>query len=273
MRAIGGAFGLCLVLAVVSVASAGVQIGVSNPPNLDNLYLGVGQETSFEIGVQNYPESENSLRFEIENLGLPLSFSDNEFILAPGTSKQVTVTVFPITQEGVYNGEISVSVYSLEVSGVTPIIPVTGIPVNITVGENIPPAAPTLVSPENNTIENTLTVTFTWKQPGSGMRYHIQIDDEASFTSPYVHENTAVVENSYTHTFGESNEYHWRVRARDNVGNWSAWSESFKFTIVLEEPAKLPIVPLILVICVIAAGISLMILKLKSKHGMPSSST
>jgi len=263
MRAIGGALGLCLALVVVNIASAKVQIGVSNPPNLDNLYLEVGQGTSFEIGVQNYPESENSLRFEIENLGLPLSFSDNEFILAPGTSKEVTVTVFPITQKGVYKGEISVNVHSLEAQDATPIIPVTGIPVNITVSENMPPAAPTLVSPENNAIENTLTVTFTWKQPESGMSYHIQIDDEASLTAPYVHENEAIVENSYTYTFGESNGYHWRVRARDNVGNWGEWSKSFKLTIVLEEPGKLPIVLMILVICVIAAGILLMILKLK----------
>lgn len=269
MRAIGGALGLCLAVAVVSVASAEVQIGVSNPPNLDNSYLKVGQMTSFEIGVQNYPESENSLRIEIENLGLPLSFSDDEFILAPGTSKQVTVTVLPITQEGFYKGEISVSIYSLEVQDVNPIIPVTAVPVNITVGENIPPTAPILVSPVNNAIEDTLTVTFTWRQPGSGMRYHIQIDDDASFISPYMHENTAVVENSYTYTLGETNEYHWRVRARDNMGNWSIWSESFKFTIALEEPDEFPIAPLILAICVIVAGISVMILKLKSTHTRP----
>jgi len=256
-----GALGLSILLALVSIASAEVQVGVSNPPNLDNLRLVAGQGTSFEIGVRNYSVGENS-RFKIENVGLSLVFSDNEFILAPGTEKDVTVTVLPIMIEGVYKGEISVSVYSLEVQGATPIVPVTGIPLNITVGE----PAPILVSPENNAVENTPTVTFTWSQPGPRLSYSIQIDDEASFTSPYVYENTDVVENSFTYTFGKSNEYYWRVRARDNLGNWSAWSENFKLTIALEKPGRLPIVPLILLICVISAWILLIITKMRSKH-------
>jgi hypothetical protein len=257
-----GALGLYIVLALVSVASAEVQVGVSNPPNLDNLRLVAGQGTSFEIGVQNNSASENS-RFKIENAGLSMVFSDNDFVLAPGTEKEVTVTVLPITTEGVYTGEISVSVYSLEAQAATPIVPVTGIPLKIIVGE----PAPILVSPENNAVENTPTVTFTWSSPGTEMGYHIQIDDELSFTSPFVYENTDVVENYFSYTFGKSNqEYYWRVRARDNASNWSAWSESFKLTIVLEKPGELPIVPLTLLICVIAAGILLIIMKTSSKH-------
>jgi hypothetical protein len=243
------------------MASAEVQVGVSNPPNLDNLRLVTGQGTSFEIGVQNYSASENS-RFKIENVGLSMVFSDNEFILTPGTEKDVTVTVSPIMTEGVYKGEISVSVYSLETQGATPIVPVTGIPLNITVGE----PAPILVSPENNAVENTPTVTFTWRSSGQGMRYNIQIDDETSFTSPYVYENTDVVENSFTYTFGRSNQYYWRVRARDNLGNLSPWSENFRLTIVLGKPGGLPIVPLVLLICGIAAGILLIVTKSRSKH-------
>jgi len=261
MRAIGGALGLSIVLAVVGIASAQMQVGVSNPPNLDNLRLVAGQGTSFEIGVRNYSAGENSM-FKIENVGLSLVFSDNEFILAPGTEKDVTVTVLPIMIEGVYKGEISVSVYSLEIQGATPIVPVTGIPLNITVGE----PAPILVSPENNAVENTPTVTFTWSPPGAGMGYHIQIDDETFFTPPYVYENTDVVENSFTYTFGKSNEYYWRVRARDNAGNWSAWSENFELTVALEKPGGLPIVPLVLLICVMAAWILLIITKFRSKH-------
>jgi hypothetical protein len=256
-----GALGLSIVLALVGAASAEMQIGVSNPPNLDNLRLVAGQGTSFEIGVQNYSAGENS-RFTIDNMGLALVFSENEFILSPGTEKDVTVTVLPIMTEGVYKGEISVSIYSMETQGATPIVPVTGIPLNITVGE----PAPILVSPENNALENTPTITFTWSQPGPGLRYNIQIDDEASFTSPYVYENTDVVENSFTYTSKKSNQYYWRVRARDNAGNLGSWSESFKLTIVLGKPGGLPIVPLVLLICGIAAGILLIVTKMRSKH-------
>jgi len=256
-----GALGLSIVLALVGAASAEMQVGVSNPPNLDNLRLVTGQGTSFEIGVQNYSAGENS-RLTIDNIGLALVFSDNEFILAPGTEKDVTVTVLPIMTAGVYKGEISVSVYSLEMQGATPIVPVTGIPLSITVGE----PTPIPVSPENNAVEKTPTITFTWSPPGPGLRYTIQIDGEASFTSPYVYENTDVVENSFTYTFGKSNQYYWRVRARDNLGNLSPWSENFKLTILLEEPGGLPIVLPILLVVVIAAGVLLIVTKGRSKH-------
>jgi hypothetical protein len=195
-------------------------------------------------------------------VGLSLVFSDNEFVLAPGTEKDVTVIVLPIMTAGIYKGEISVSVYSMEAQGATPIVPVTGIPLKITVGE----PATILVYPENNTAENTPTVTFTWNPSRTGVGYHIQIDDEISFTQPFVYENMDVLENSFTYTFEKSNEYYWRVRARDNAGNWGAWSESFKLKIALEKQGGLPIAPLILLICVIIASTLLIITKLRSKH-------
>jgi hypothetical protein len=256
---IAGALGLFMLLALICAASAEVQVGVSNPPNLDNLHLVAGQGTSFEIGVQNNSAGENS-RFQIENAGIPMIFSDNDFILAPGTEKDVTVTVLTIPTEGVYKGEISVSVYSLQAQGANPIVPVAGIPLNITVGA----PTPTLASPDNNALENVPTVTFAWKPFGTSMSYHIQIDDEASFTLPYVYENMNVVENSFNYTFEKPGQYYWRVRARDNLGNWSDWSENFKLNVELEKPG-LPIVPLFLFVCVIVAGI-LVITRMRSKH-------
>jgi hypothetical protein len=260
IKLLAGALGLFMLLTLISAASAEMQVGVSNPPNLDNLRLVAGQGTSFEIGVQNNSAGENS-RFRIENAGLPLIFSDDDFILSPGTEKEVTVTVLPISSEGVYKGEISVRVYSLQAQGANRIVPVAGIPLKITVG------APTsiLVSPDNNALENMPTVTFAWNQVETGVGYHIQIDDEASFTPPYVYENMNVLENSFNYTFGKSGQYYWRVRARDNLGNWSAWSENFKLTVELEKPGRFPVVPLILFTCVIVAGI-LIITKLRFKH-------
>jgi hypothetical protein len=251
---------MLVLVSVASIASAEVEVSVSNPPNLDNLRLVVGRGTNFGIGVQNNSASENS-RFKIENTGIPLVFSENDFILAPGTEKEVTVTVLPILTEGVYKGEISVSVYSLQAQGATPIVPVAGIPLNITVGE----PAPILISPDNNAVENMPTVTFTWNPFGTGMGYHIQIDNEASFTPPYVYDNMNVVDNSFIYTFKKSNQYYWRVRAKDNLGDWSAWSRNFELTVELEKPGGLPIVPLILFLCVIVAG-TLLITKLRSKH-------
>jgi hypothetical protein len=60
IKLVAGALGLSILIALVSVASAEVHVGVSNPPNLDNLHLVSGQGTSFEIGVQNNSAGENS---------------------------------------------------------------------------------------------------------------------------------------------------------------------------------------------------------------------
>jgi len=94
-----------------------------------------------------------------------------------------------------------------------------------------PPNKLTLVSPWDNVTENTPSITFTWIQPEPNVTYHVQIDDEKSFTSPYVHENLSITDNSYPYTFARVGTYYWRVRARDNAGNWGKWSDNFKLTI------------------------------------------
>ena len=97
--------------------------------------------------------------------------------------------------------------------------------------DTIAPAAPTLGSPENNAVESDLTQTFTWTEPEAGVTYDIQIDNETSFTSPYVHENTGLADNSYIYTFASDCVYYWRVRAVDAANNQSPWADNFKLTI------------------------------------------
>ena len=101
----------------------------------------------------------------------------------------------------------------------------------------IAPATPTLGSPENNAVESDLTQTFTWTEPEAGVTYDIQIDNETSFTSPYVHENTGVADNSYIYTFASDGVYYWRVRAVDGANNQSSWANNFKLTIVTVAPS------------------------------------
>jgi len=104
--------------------------------------------------------------------------------------------------------------------------------------DTIPPGKPTLVSPENNSVRSVLSIIFTWTRPEPDVTYHIQIDDEAGFTSPYVRENTAVGENLYAYEFASGGTYYWQVRAKDRAGNWGAWADNFKLTIQL--PSGLP---------------------------------
>ena len=67
--------------------------------------------------------------------------------------------------------------------------------------DTIAPPTPTLGLPENNAVDNILTQIFTWTEPEAGVTYDIQIDNETSFTPPYVHDDNGLTDNSYTHTF------------------------------------------------------------------------
>jgi len=102
--------------------------------------------------------------------------------------------------------------------------------------DTIPPSTPTLISPENNYIDNNLTQTFTWTQPEPNATYQLQISTENSFASPY-HDNSSLTEISYSYTLPAGGTYYWRVRASDNVVNQSAWSENFKLTITAPSGA------------------------------------
>jgi len=98
--------------------------------------------------------------------------------------------------------------------------------------DTVPPSAPSSTSPENEAMENDLTQIFTWTQPEPDVTYWIQIDDEAGFSEPYVHENWQITDNSYTFAFSKNGTYYWRVRARDAAYNWSPWSENYELTIL-----------------------------------------
>jgi len=93
------------------------------------------------------------------------------------------------------------------------------------------PSAPTLVLPENNAVGSNLTQTFTWSEPEPGVTYDIQIDNETSFASLYVHENIGLADNSYIYTFASDGVYYWRARAVDAANNQSSWADNFKLTI------------------------------------------
>ena len=105
-------------------------------------------------------------------------------------------------------------------------------PVSTFILSTVAPPAPLLVSPENGSIENNLTQIFTWTQPEPNVTYWIQIANDAGFSQPYINENSAVTDNSYTYTFSRNGTYYWRVLARDVAHNLSDWSENFQLTIL-----------------------------------------
>ena len=96
------------------------------------------------------------------------------------------------------------------------------------------PGKPTLVSPDNNDNETTAAITFTWTKPSDlslPLIFRIQIDNDMDFGS-LENEDNAVTDNSYSYTFTADDNYYWRVRAKDNAGNWGAWADNFTFQLV-----------------------------------------
>jgi len=100
------------------------------------------------------------------------------------------------------------------------------------------PESPQLREPRNNVELNTLQTVFTWTEPEPNVTYGIQIDNEASFSSPYVHENSGIRESTYTYLFPHNGTYYWRVRAFDQAGNASGWSDGYK--LVIMAPPRAP---------------------------------
>ena len=75
----------------------------------------------------------------------------------------------------------------------------------------------------------SVTPPFKWFASSGAFRYQFQIDNDADFSSP-VNTSPELSGLSYTPPGLTSGVYYWRVRVRDAVGNWSAWSTSRQAT-------------------------------------------
>lgn len=100
------------------------------------------------------------------------------------------------------------------------------------------PESPQLSEPENNAELDTLRTIFALTEPEINVTYKIQIDDEASFSPPYVHDNFGIEESSYSYLFSHNGTYYWRVQAFDQAGNLSEWSDGYK--LIIRAPPRAP---------------------------------
>jgi len=99
--------------------------------------------------------------------------------------------------------------------------------------DNTPPSIPVLISPANDSVVNSYTVTFVWHpsgDAGSGIRnYIIEYANNINFYNSIIRETQ---DTSWTETIALADTmYYWHVKAVDNAGNESAWSEVRRFYI------------------------------------------
>ncbi len=102
---------------------------------------------------------------------------------------------------------------------------------NITI-DSINPATPTLISPNDTTI-NDSSVTFVWDRLDDGGTeisdvLFIYTDNEFKniFDSVEINTNT-----EHNYLFDTAQTFYWRVRSVDEAGNQSDFSDDFQFTV------------------------------------------
>ncbi|HVO70213.1 MAG TPA: M6 family metalloprotease domain-containing protein [Aggregatilineaceae bacterium] len=96
--------------------------------------------------------------------------------------------------------------------------------------DTIPPGVPALVAPVNAASTTNAKLVLMWGKVTDAARYELQLDLGSGFPLPGI---DAQLRTSYKPPTPLSRErYYWRVRAIDQAGNASEWSETRNFVLV-----------------------------------------
>jgi len=93
--------------------------------------------------------------------------------------------------------------------------------------DTTPPPPPILGRPSNNS-SAPKRPQLTWAAIGGASQYQVEVDDTADFSSPVFTEGTRRT-SAQTKALPSGRTYYWRVKAKDESGNWSGWSPVFTF--------------------------------------------
>ena len=107
------------------------------------------------------------------------------------------------------------------------------------------PGPITLVAPPDRALDQPTTVEFIWEPDSTSNRYHLQISADDAFTQ-LIYEDDALDETTHRVVLADGEEYFWRVRGRNGIGE-GPWSEVYSFqteeeqippdTVILAMPA------------------------------------
>jgi hypothetical protein len=90
--------------------------------------------------------------------------------------------------------------------------------------------APSLISPAADArFSPGTSITFDWSDVSGAASYTIQIDNEESFATPVVNQNTTV--SQFTTSTLPTTRMWWRVRANSASGTSSSWSPARRFEV------------------------------------------
>lgn len=97
------------------------------------------------------------------------------------------------------------------------------------------PSAPVLTTPDNESTDQPVTLTFVWDDANFAESYRLQVSKVSNFTSTVV--NTGGITDTSYEVSGleHSQTYYWRVNASNESGT-SSWSPVWEFTTIIERP-------------------------------------
>jgi uncharacterized protein (DUF2249 family) len=82
------------------------------------------------------------------------------------------------------------------------------------------------IAPITNRFFKTSTVSFSWESLYGATKYLIQVDHaNANYTSPILYDSTENLEFNFD--LPEEGDYIWRVRAKNDAGEKTAWTSSW----------------------------------------------
>ncbi len=97
------------------------------------------------------------------------------------------------------------------------------------VNTTVLPVAPTLVSPQNNAINQSIEPTFVWNEVEGATSYNLVVSDKADF-STIVFEKNGITNNYYSITgLTNATTYYWKVKANQFDTYSSSFSTVNKF--------------------------------------------
>ncbi len=98
------------------------------------------------------------------------------------------------------------------------------------------PGAPELLYPENDSYIFENLPTFDWTDVQDAAKYELWVDDDPEFGSPII-QQSALAFSTYTapSVLTDYVSYYWKVRCRDDAGNWGIWSDLFVFVIASQQ--------------------------------------
>lgn len=95
------------------------------------------------------------------------------------------------------------------------------------------PTVPVYIDPpDGSLVKNTNVINFEWEEIEGQIGYWIQMSNDRNFNNIVINESTlSQTTNYYTSPILHNDRYYWRVRTKNELGDFGAWAPTYRFTL------------------------------------------